>query len=110
MKGLGDAATSKGAWRTAKNLLGITKTLAPTILKDDQDGMINNPLNIATKLNSFFVQKVRTLRDQTDNPPTIDPGTKLQQWLNQQEERPPTFKIKEISKLTLRKLIKKMKG
>ena len=110
MKDLGDAATSKGAWRTAKNLLGMTKNLAPTTLKDDQDGMITNPLNIATKLNSFFIQKVTNLRNQTDNPPTIDPVTRLQQWLNHREERPPPFKIKEISKQTLRKLIKKMKG
>ena len=109
-KDLGDNATSKGAWQTARNILGMNKNLAPTALKDDEEGMITNPLKIATKLNSFFINKVKVLRAQTNTPPRINPETRLEQWLSERETPPPPFKIQEITKKTLRKLIKKMKG
>ena len=72
--------------------------------------MITNPLKIATKLNSFFINKVKVLRAQTNTPPRINPETRLEQWLSERETPPPPFKIQEITKKTLRKLIKKMKG
>ena len=88
----------------------MNKNLAPTALKDDEEGMITNPLKIATKLNSFFINKVKVLRAQTNTPPRINPETRLEQWLSERETPPPPFKIQEITKKTLRKLIKKMKG
>ena len=109
-KALGDSTTSKQAWQTAKNILGMSQNLAPTALKDEDEGLVTNPTKMATILNSFFLQKVRLLREKTNKPPKIDPEVRLQNWLESRMEQPPIFRIKEIDKKTLRILIRKMKG
>ena len=109
-KDLWDNVGRKMVWKTAKNILGMNKNLAPTALKDDNDGLITNPAKIATKFNAFFLEKVRVLRAKTNTPPKIDPVRRLQHWLSTRQTPPPPFKLKEINRSTLRKLIKGMKG
>ena len=98
---LGDNTSSKFAWQTAKNPLGMNTNIAPTALKDEQDGMITNPARIASKLNSYFIEKVRILRAKTDIPPTIDPIVRLEQWISRRQNPPPAFKIQEIDRRNL---------
>ena len=109
-KDLGDNVDSKIAWQAARNILGMSKNLAPTAIKDDIDGLVTNPAKIATKLNTYFIEKVKALRTKTSGPPTIDPVTRLKNWLSTRQHPPPPFKIKEINRQKLRSLIKKMKG
>ena len=110
MKDLGDYSNSKVAWKTARSVLGITKNLSPTSLKNENGEVTSNPANIASQLNSYFLEKVRKLRSQTNKPPSTDPITRLEQWLSKRTEPPPPFKIKQITRAQLRNLIKKMKG
>ena len=110
MKDLGNNIDSKSAWHVARNILGVNKNLAPNAIKDEVDGLITNPAKIATKLNSFFLEKVKILRTKTNGPPSIDPVTRLKQWLSRRKQPPPPFKIMEINRKKLRFLIKKMKG
>ena len=110
MRDLGDNVDSKDAWQAARNILGFKKNLAPTAIKDAKEGIITNPAKIANTLNTFFIEKVKILRAETNSPPTIDPVVRLTQWLSKRQEPPPSFKIQEISRKTLRVLIKKMKG
>ena len=41
---------------------------------------------------------------------TIEPATRLRDWLSKRAEPPPEFRIRKINLTTLRKAIKKMKG
>ena len=72
--------------------------------------MVTNPAKMADIFNKFFIQKVRALRAKTNSPPTIDPVQRLKNWLKKRKEPPPPFKLREITRMELRKLVKKMKG
>ena len=107
---LSDQLSSQQAWKSARNILGISKNMSPTAVKDEEGILITNPSRLATMFNNFFLEKVRLLRAKTESPPKIDPVTRLQQWLDSTGRQPPPFTLKAISRSKLRKLIKKMKG
>ena len=107
---LNDQVSSSQAWNSVRNILGIKKNLAPTAVKDKEGKLVTNPGKLATMFNDFFLEKVRLLRAKTDSPPKIDPVTRLRGWLAKSGKSLPPFKLKEINRRTLRKLIKKMKG
>ena len=107
---LNDNVSSSQAWKAARSILGITKNMSPTSIKDTDGTLVTNPTKIASIFNDFFLEKVRKLRTQTNTPPKIEPVVRLQQWLDKKENPPPTFTLKEISRKQLRKLIKRLKG
>ena len=102
------------AWRTANELLGTTKNLAPSIIKHQEDKekpeLVTSPKKIATIFNRYFRKEVETLRKKTDQHPSLHPATKLINWLKKRENPLPLFSIKQIDKITLRKAVKRMKG
>ena len=59
MKDLGENVDSKVACQAARNILGIKKNLAPTAIKDATEGLITDLAKIATKLNNYFLEKVK---------------------------------------------------
>ena len=107
---LNDQVTSSQAWNSVRNILGITKNMAPTAVKDKDGKLVTNPEKLATMFNEFFIEKVQILRAKTESPPKTDPVTRLKDWLNRSGKPLPPFKLKEINRRQLRKLIKKMKG
>ena len=102
------------AWRTANQLLGTTKNLAPTYIKHKKDDgnpeVVTSPKQMATIFNKYFRKKVETLRSKTDKPPSLHPARRLEKWLEKRPEPPPPFTIKQVDKATLRRAIKRMKG
>ena len=50
------------AWKTAREVLGITRNLSPTCLNDEKDELTRNPAKIASHINKFFLEKVKKLR------------------------------------------------
>ena len=107
---LGVLASSSQAWRAARSVLGIKKTLSPTSVKDKDGKLISNPSHLASMFNNFFMKKVRLLREKTNRNPKIDPVTRLNTWLEKSGKAPPPFSLNPITKQKLRKLIKRMKG
>ena len=110
MRDLSDKPSSKQAWKSARNILGINKNMSPTAVKDRDGTLVTNPDKLATMFNDFFIEKVRLLRSQTNSLPTVDPVSRLQQWLDKRGKPLPPFRLKEINRKQLRKLIKRMKG
>ena len=102
------------AWRTANEILGTTKNLAPTVIKHQEENekpvLVTSPKKIATIFNNFFRNKVEKLRNKTNKPSSILPTDRLKNWLKKRPEPPPSFKIKKVDKVILRKAIKRMKG
>ena len=98
----------KTAWKTARNLLGINKNLSPTTIQNEGD-MTSNPAQIANIFNKFFLRKVKLLREKTASVPVVHPVERLQNWVNCRGDL-PVFKLKKINLMTLRKIIKRMKG
>ena len=97
MRDLGDQADRKSAWKTARNLLGISKNLSPTSIEDDEGNIITNPAKIAEIINTFFIDKVKKLREKTNSVPVVDPVQRLESWLNTRAQPPPAFKIRKTS-------------
>ena len=111
MRNLSDQCSSKHAWKTVKNILGTSKNMSPTSIRSQEDGsLVSNPGKLAATFNNFFLEKVRTLRAQTDFPPKLDPVDRLKQWLDQRGKPLPPFSLNEINLKQLRKLINRMKG
>ena len=108
-KSLDDEVTVSTAWKTARKLLNIDKNLAPTnIIVEDE--LTSNPEKIANKFNEYFQQKVRILRENTSSPePSVDPVQRLQKWIQKKSDI-PFFKLKKINIVTVRKILKRMKG
>ena len=83
--GLGDRVDVSTALKTANEILGNNKNLAPTAIKevgkDGQTETVTNPLKLATMFNEFFRKKVELLRNKTIQPPKKSPTERLRQWL-----------------------------
>ena len=109
-KDLSDNPSIKQVWGSVRSILGSTKSLSPRAVKDENGILESNPSKVATIFNSFFLEKVKILREKTVAPPKVDPVVRLKQWLAKRESPPPPFTLKEISRKELRKLIRKMKG
>ena len=108
-KNSSDEVTVSKAWRTARDILGITKNLSPSIITHEGE-QISNPTRMANIFNRFFVEKVQKLRNKTISHPSIDPVQRLRDGLEKRDCNPPPFSLKPITVTTLRKLIKRMKG
>ena len=112
--GLGDKVDVSTAWKTANELLGNKKNLAPTAIKVvDKDGLtdtVTNPLKLATLFNKFFRTKVKNLRKRTEHPPGTTPTERLRKWLGTRRHPPPPFKLKEVDRKTFRFIMSKLKG
>ena len=102
------------AWRTANEIMGCNKNLAPSAIKHTNDKgeteVATNPKNLAEMFNTFFRKKVETLRNKTEQSPAIQPTERLKSWLRREGINPPPFQLKEIDKKTFRGIIKKMKS
>ena len=94
-----DKEDSSNAWRTAKELLGTLKNMAPTaIIHTEKAGnpteMITNFARLATIFNEFFINKVRKLRAKSRKVPNSDLVLRVRKWLHKRPSPPPIFKIK----------------
>ena len=112
-KDFGEISNPANAWKTAKVILGVNSSLAPTVIKSKNEKgeteIITNPLKMANIFNNFFRQKVKNLREETNRPPKVPPGQRLQRWLEKMGTTPPPFQLKPIKKEMLRKIIRRMK-
>ena len=61
-------------------------------------------------MNTFFIDKVKKLREKTNSVPVIDPVQRLESWLNTRAQPPPAFKIRKITRGEFRALVRNMKG
>jgi hypothetical protein len=93
--GLGDKVDVSTAWKTANEILGNNKNPAPTAIRevgnDGQTETVTNPLKLATMFNQFFREKVKLLRNKTNQPPKTALTERLRQWLETRRQRPPPF-------------------
>ena len=111
--GLDDKVDVSTAWKTANELLGNKRNLAPTgikvVNKEGHVDNITNPLKLATLFNNYFRTKVKKLRQRTDKPPKIPPTERLRRWLDSRRQPPPPFTLKEINKKTFRFIMSRLK-
>ena len=94
--------------------MGNNKNLAPTVVKytnaNGETEIVTNPEKMAKIFNTFFTQKVKNLREKTNQPPRIPPADRLRSWLRREGISPPPFKLKEIDKNMFRGIMKRMKA
>ena len=113
-KDFGEHFDVKTAWRTAKDILGTNKNLAPTAIKVNNENAepeyVTNPKKLAGMFNNFFREKVEKLREKTDQEPNSPPKERLKTWLEKEGIHPPPFQLNEIDKKTFRGIMKKIKG
>ena len=50
------------------------------------------------------------LREKTNQQPKVPPELRLQEWLSKRSSPPPPFELKEIDKVQLRRILKRMKA
>ena len=113
-KDFGDNVDVTTAWRTANEIMGSNKNLAPTAIKTvnekGETEFETSPRKLSEIFNKFFVEKVRKLRARTDHPPKIEPKERLEKWLTDKGIDLPPFQFKQIDRKTFRGIMKKMKG
>ena len=104
-------SSSKQAWAAAKRVLGSGSNSTPQSILDSNKEITTSSQEIAEIMNLHFVDKVRLLRDRSKSVPTTEPVERLRSWLRSRPGPPlPNFELKPINLITLRKLIKNMKG
>ena len=101
--------TPKTAWRTVYNILGSNENKAPSKIKIGEN-IVTNPQDLASEFCRLFLDKIKKLRQKTDQNPVEDPGTRLQRWLASRNDPIPEFKLKSINILKLRKIMKSLKS
>ena len=95
----------KQAWKLAYDILGKSITRSPSKI-NFQNSIVTQPKEIANAFSKIFVDKVENLRKQTDRLSTINPISRLKNWIS---KRPciPEFKLEQIDILKLRKVVNK---
>ena len=99
-------------WRNVNDYLNTSNksySNSPNIITYNGN-TYTKPRDIANAINDTFLNKVSDLRSQVSGAPDIDPKDRLKNFLDKRNEDIPIFEIKKISKLTLRKILKKRKG
>ena len=104
-----DNQTIPGMWATAYRALGYTKNLSPMQLVVDGKA-VSAPREMANAFNNVFLKKVKDLKDGIVGPIIEEPLTRLVRWIGQRQEHIPEFTLHSITILTLRKIIKNLKG
>lgn len=104
-----DNQTIPGMWATAYRALGYTKNLSPVQLVVDGKAVLA-PREMANAFNNVFLKKVKDLKDGIVGPIIEEPLTRLVRWIGQRQEHIPEFTLHSITILTLRKIIKNLKG
>ena len=99
-------------WRNVNDYLNTSKKSynnTPSMIK--HNGQTHtSPRDIANAINDTFLDKVKDLCEQVNDTPDVDPRERLNNFLQKREEEITEFNLKKISKLDLRKLLKKRKG
>ena len=102
--------SSSNMWKSVYKIFGMNSSKAPTQINDNGI-VITSPELMANTFNRIFVDKVRKIREKAcEIVVNIDPIQRLRSWLNKRPAPLPNFEIKTISRLKLRKIIKRMKG
>ena len=99
-------------WSSANDYLNTSKrshSNTPSVIIS-KNRAYTTPRDIANILNDTFIEKVKQICNQTVNLPSINPTTRLQNWLSSRTNTISTFKLNPISKVQLRKILKKLKG
>ena len=105
-----ESKSSNNVWKSAYKILGQDSNKSPTQISVEGD-LINSPEKMANCFNEVFLKKVNKIREKTkDHQVKIDPIQRLKSWLLQRPSPLPKFEIKPLTKIQLRKVIKKMKG
>ena len=85
--------------------------MTPTSIKvkDGNGGYqeVTDAGKLAELFNHYFKSKVDKLRQKTNQPPQIQPTTRLMEWLSKRSCPPPPFRLTEIDKDMFRKILKK---
>ena len=95
-------------WKNAKQVLGSARSSFPTqILAEGK--LISKPLEIASAVNKFFLNKILKLKE-TGQDDHTDATKGLEEYLK--KKKPPTegFSLSELGDEDVLKLVKKLKG
>ena len=96
---------SDDMWRTVKNWIGWNNTGQPTQLFCE-GRIVTRPAGIASSMNKFFIEKVKTLRQ---NIPIVDVDP-LKRMKEAMKDKQCKFKIRVVSEEEVLKLIKGLKS
>ena len=96
---------SDDMWRTVKNWIGWNNTGQPTQLFCE-GRIVTRPAGIASSMNKFFIEKVKTLRQ---NIPIVDMDP-LKRMKEAMKDKQCKFKIRVVSEEEVLKLIKGLKS
>ena len=105
-----ETRSSNDVWKSAYKILGQDSNKAPSQICEN-GRLINAPEEMANTFNEIFINKVNNIREKVRNHDAkINPIQRLKNWLLQRQNPLPQFEIKTLTKVQLRKVIKRMKG
>ena len=108
-KKIEDEGSSKSVWRTSFEILGNNKTsFPPQILHRGK--LLSKPIEIATEVNEFFIDKIRKLKNEFETLDNTEPLTELKAYLSKKHVPEEGFHLKELTIDQTRKLLKSIKG
>ena len=99
-------------WRNANDYLNTSKrsfSNTPSIIKYN-GRIISSPREVANALNDIFLKKVRDLRSNANQTVTINPITRLSNFLSKRDVGVSELSLRKINKTELRNILKKRKG
>ena len=104
-----DEATSSELWQTAYSVLGRVRSQFPSqIVVFGQ--LVSKPIEIATEMNKFFIQKIADLKTETEEAQPEDPTSELKTFLESKNIPEGGFRLREVTEDEMKHLIKGLKG
>ena len=102
--------SSADIWKGAKQILGSVKSNFPTqILAGGK--LLSNPLQMASAVNRYFLDKISELKNLNDNLQSGDDATiELEKFLSDKNIPEEGFELLEVTQEEVSKLVKKIKG
>ena len=72
--------------------------------------MISSPQKLADAFDSIFLNKVKNLKNKLTDDATVNPISRLREWLARRDKSISEFNFRPVTKDDLKRFVKKMKG
>ena len=100
--------TIKQAWKTVYVIIGREDNKAPSRIRIDGH-IVNNLKVLANSFNKIFQDKVKKLRNQTNDRPKVSSTDRSKAWIDSKATIIRKFSLKVINVTKVRQVLKKMK-
>ena len=106
-RNISNESTMKQVWDGINDIIKPERNAKNFLKIENEEGIIEDPLQVAEKFNMFFKEKIEKLEANINKNPTIDPLSELKKKLKHSKLK---FSLRTVKEKEVLKILKALKG